>query len=94
MDELSHDSMSACMPVEADVVIAGAGLSGLYAAYLCRQQGLSIAVLEARDLIGGRIFTQVHHGVPLDLGAMDRASADSNGSALQIVGDSDLRHLR
>ena len=76
MDELSHDSMSACMPVEADVVIVGAGLSGLYAAYLCRQQGLSIAVLEARDRIGGRIFTQVHHGVPLDLGRNDRAAAD------------------
>ncbi|MEE2787476.1 MAG: FAD-dependent oxidoreductase [Myxococcota bacterium] len=69
MDELSHESISTVMPVETDVVVVGAGLSGLYAAYLCRQNGLSTAVLEARNRIGGRILTQLHHGVPLDLGA-------------------------
>ncbi|EKT4484809.1 amine oxidase [Pseudomonas plecoglossicida] len=38
------------------IVIVGAGLSGLYAAYLLQQQGIGdFVVLEARDQPGGRI---------------------------------------
>lgn len=40
-----------------DVIIVGAGLSGLSAAYELTQAGKTIAILEARDRIGGRIHT-------------------------------------
>lgn len=40
----------------ARIVIAGAGLSGLYAAYLLERRGITdYVVLEARDVLGGRI---------------------------------------
>ena len=53
------------------VVIVGAGIAGLAAATALRDMGLhDIVVLEARDRIGGRIWTtQIGDGVPVDLGA-------------------------
>lgn len=55
------------LPIKADVVIIGAGLSGLTAAFHLLQQANppNIVVLEARNRIGGRIHT-VEQG--LDLG--------------------------
>jgi len=41
-------------PQEADVVVVGAGISGLCAAYRLHQRGLAVAVLEASSRIGGR----------------------------------------
>lgn len=40
-----------------DVVVIGAGLSGLYAAHLLEEQGARVTVLEGRRRIGGRVFT-------------------------------------
>ncbi|CAL1582569.1 unnamed protein product [Knipowitschia caucasica] len=40
-----------------DVVVIGAGLSGLSAAKLLKSSGLNPVVLEARDRVGGRTFT-------------------------------------
>lgn len=54
-----------------DVVIVGAGVSGLSAACELRKSGLSILVLEARDHIGGRAWTRNEPGLsaPIELGA-------------------------
>ena len=40
-----------------DVIVAGAGIAGLTAAAELGRAGLKVLVLEARDRIGGRIFT-------------------------------------
>ncbi len=53
--------------VQLDVVVIGAGISGLTAARRLRDEGLSVAVLEARDRVGGRI--QTHRPSLLELGA-------------------------
>lgn len=46
-----------------DLVVVGAGFSGLQAAYVAQQAGLSVAVLEARDRVGGKSWS-----VPLSNG--------------------------
>jgi monoamine oxidase len=41
----------------ADVIVIGAGISGLHAAMLLEEQGLSVIVLEGRARVGGRVYT-------------------------------------
>lgn len=54
-----------------DVIVIGAGAAGLMAAAELVQAGRAVLLLEARDRIGGRIWTRFEPdlGVPLELGA-------------------------
>ena len=54
---------------DVDVCVVGAGYAGLTAARRLSQAGKSVAVLEARDRIGGRIWTDLlPDGTPVDRG--------------------------
>ncbi|MER6303313.1 NAD(P)/FAD-dependent oxidoreductase [Kitasatospora sp. NPDC001539] len=54
-----------------DVIVVGAGASGLNCARLLSRSGLRVVVLEARERLGGRIHTfhPADGGPPLELGA-------------------------
>ena len=54
--------------IERDVVIIGAGPSGLTAAHELGKAGLSVAVLEARDRVGGRTWSNTVDGAWLEIG--------------------------
>lgn len=54
---------------EADVIIVGAGLSGLIAARTVLAAGLTPLILEADTRVGGRILTEDLGGLPVELGA-------------------------
>lgn len=61
-----------------EVVVVGAGAAGLGAALRLAAAGLSLAVLEARDRVGGRAHTVTYGAFPLDLGCGWLHSADRN----------------
>ena len=52
----------------ADVCVVGAGLAGLRCAELLEEAGLRVAVLEARDRVGGRTLSKPVGRATLDLG--------------------------
>ncbi|WOF23677.1 NAD(P)/FAD-dependent oxidoreductase [Microbacterium betulae] len=54
--------------ITRDVVVVGAGAAGTTAANELKKAGLSVAVLEARDRVGGRLWTDVVEGATLEIG--------------------------
>jgi monoamine oxidase len=53
-----------------DAIVIGAGMAGLKAAYDLRKAGKKVVVLEARDRIGGRIWTdRTFAPIPIERGA-------------------------
>jgi monoamine oxidase len=51
-------------------LVIGAGTAGLAAAHTLNQAGESVMVLEARDRIGGRVYTdRSFSDVPVEFGA-------------------------
>jgi len=48
---------------EHKVVVVGAGIAGLTAAYFLNQQGISTRVIEATDRVGGRTLPALRMGI-------------------------------
>ncbi len=55
---------------ESDVIIIGAGLTGLALAYYLKEKKISVRIIEARNRVGGRIHTvRNDNSPPIELGA-------------------------
>jgi len=75
---------------EADVLVIGAGISGLAAAATLQAEGYRVIVLEARNRIGGRVWTdRSWPDMPLDMGASWIQGVDGNPIA-EIAADNDI----
>lgn len=74
-----------------DVIVVGAGLSGLNAAIHLEKEGLSVKVLEAADQPGGRMRTDEINGFLLDRGF--QVLLTSYPEAQQVL-DYDALHLK
>lgn len=77
------------MTTDADVIIIGAGISGLKAAADLHDNGVSTLVLEARPRIGGRVYTErkTSTGNHYDLGATWFHSTMENPVFDKFVGE-------
>lgn len=56
------------MTLSADVVVVGAGLSGLVCALILEDWGVEVLVLEKEDRVGGRVATDTVDGFVFDRG--------------------------
>lgn len=66
----AKDHSNCDMEAKKRIIVIGAGPAGLTAARHLARQGMSVTVLEARDRIGGRVYTDRSSlSVPVDLGA-------------------------
>ncbi|MDB5641988.1 MAG: hypothetical protein JWN07_1305 [Hyphomicrobiales bacterium] len=64
--------------VDFDVVIVGAGAAGIAAGRALARSGKSFVILEARDRVGGRVFTDASLGERFDAGAIYIHWAEKN----------------
>ncbi len=73
-----HRTLWAQEPSGDRVLVIGAGIAGLAAARELQSAGAKVIVLEGRDRIGGRMWTDTSMGAPIDLGAAWIHEADGN----------------
>jgi oxygen-dependent protoporphyrinogen oxidase len=66
------------------VVVVGAGIAGLAAAYRLRQGGFAVTVLEAAGHVGGRMRTIERDGYRVDIGALMLSTQYKELAALAV----------
>lgn len=84
---------AAALPESVDVVVVGAGLSGLTAARDLLAAGKSVKVLEARDRVGGKVYNQrLKNGGVTEVGA--EFVGPTQDKVLQMIADLGLTTFR
>lgn len=77
------------MELHADIVVLGAGAAGLAAARALDRAGLPVVVLEARERIGGRLYTREEPGLPVPIelgGEFIHGTTDETFALLRAAG--------
>ena len=64
------------------VIVVGAGMAGLAAAFRLRQAGVDVTVLESTGSVGGRVGTETRDGYLIERGAQLITSTYSNALGL------------
>ncbi|MES2895468.1 MAG: flavin monoamine oxidase family protein [Pseudomonadota bacterium] len=78
---------------DCDVVVVGAGMSGLTAARTLLDAGLKVTVVEARDRVGGRTLSKtLSNGVVVDMGG--QWVAPTQRRVLKLVEDLGLKTFK
>lgn len=72
------------------IVVIGAGLSGLTAAYRLQEKGFDVQVYEARNRVGGRVFTVNIEGHIAELGAQNIKDGGEAANILKLIEDLEL----
>jgi phytoene dehydrogenase-like protein len=70
-----------------DVIVIGAGISGIAASSILSKADCHHIILESRDRIGGRIYTKKFDGVTIDIGASFVHSPLHNNLIKKIIDD-------
>ena len=90
----------------ADVIIIGAGAAGLMATYELSKAGKQVTVLEARDRVGGRMYTLnddlhtelgaefVHGDLPVTLQLLKKANIESEPASGEMWHSRDGKFLK
>lgn len=73
-----HAETNAKKNDKPQVLVIGAGAAGLAAAKSLKDAGWSVVILEARDRVGGRVWTDRSFGVPVELGAGEIHGQNAN----------------
>ncbi len=67
--QMAADALCTYTVAAQNIAVIGAGVSGLSAAQRLAVSGKSVTIFEARERIGGRVWTNRDLGPPLELGA-------------------------
>ena len=76
-----------------DILVVGAGIAGIAAATSLREQGQNVVLLEAKDRIGGRIWTDRSLGPPVDLGAFWLHGSGGGNPIMSLVDQFNLDYI-
>lgn len=78
--------------IETDVVVIGAGVAGLSAAYRLLQRGRRVTVVEARDRVGGRVKSDLSNGFLIEVGG--QWVAPDQERLLNLIGELGLETFK
>lgn len=73
------------------IVVVGAGLAGLTAAYRLAQKGMDVEVYEARERVGGRVLTASLCGNSIELGGQNIADGGRAFYMRQLIEEMGLK---